>query len=307
MALINSITEMIGNTPLMKLNKFTEELEASIYLKLENFNPLSSVKDRIAFSMIEDAENKGLLKSGSIIIEPTSGNTGIALAYIAAAKGYKIKIVMPESMSLERRKLLKMLGAELILTPANGGMKAAIDKALEIQKSTPGAFIPGQFENPANPAAHEKTTAPEIWNDLNGEIDIFTAGVGTGGTFSGISRFLKSKNSDIKCIAVEPVESAVISGNKPGSHKIQGIGAGFIPKNLDKDLVDEILLIDSNDAADCSRKIAKSEGILLGISAGANLKAALEIASRPENKGKNIVTIGCDTGERYTSTWLFEE
>lgn len=307
MKIIEKYTDLIGNTPLLKLNKFSKEANAEILLKMEIFNPLSSVKDRIGLAMIEDAEKKGKLKPGSVIIEPTSGNTGIALAFIAASKGYKLMITMPESMSLERRKLLKMFGAELILTPASEGMQGAINKADELNKKIKNSFVPGQFDNPANPAIHESTTGPEIWEDTDGKVDIFVAAVGTGGTFTGVSRFLKKKNPGIKVIAVEPEDSPVLAGGKPGPHKIQGIGAGFIPKNMDASLIDEIIEVSNDNAGATSRSLAKSEGVLVGISAGANIWAALEVAKRPENKGKKIVTIGCDTGERYISTWLFDE
>lgn len=301
------ITETIGNTPLIKLNNIAKGLHATILCKGENFNPLSSVKDRIGRAMIEDAERNEKLKPGSVIIEPTSGNTGIALAFVAAAKGYKLILTMPETMSIERRQLLKILGAELVLTEGARGMKGAVEKAEELAQITPDSFMPQQFNNPANPAIHYRTTGPEIWNDAGGNVDVFVAGVGTGGTLSGTGRFLKEKNPNVKIIAVEPKDSPVISGGKPGPHKIQGIGAGFIPGNLDRSLIDEIILAEHDKAGEVSRRLAAEDGILVGISAGANVWAALEIARRPESAGKVIVTVLCDTGERYLSTWLFQK
>ncbi|NLX27258.1 MAG: cysteine synthase A [Lentisphaerae bacterium] len=307
MPLYNNITETVGHTPLVKLNRISEGLKATIAVKLESRNPLSSVKDRIGVAMIEDAEKKGLIHPGSTLIEPTSGNTGIALAFTAAAKGYKLILTMPESMSIERRRLLKVLGAELVLTPAGEGMPGAIHAAEELIRKNPNAIMLQQFDNPSNPRIHRETTAEEIWDDTDGKVDIFVAGVGTGGTLSGVGSRLKEKNAQIKVVAVEPKSSSVISGGKPGAHKIQGIGAGFIPNNLQMDLIDEIILLDGDEAGATARRLAKEEGILCGISAGANVFASLELAKRPENEDKLIVTVICDTGERYLSTWLFEE
>lgn len=304
-----NLTELIGNTPLLELTNFNhlQKLHARIIAKLEYFNPGGSVKDRIGFAMIKDAEERGLLHKGSVIIEPTSGNTGIGLAFAAAALGYRIMITLPETYSLERRKMLKALGAELILTPANEGMTGAIQKAEELAQEIPGSFIPQQFENPANPAAHSATTAQEIWRDTEGDIDIFIAGVGTGGTISGVGRALKEHNPQIQIIAVEPTESAVLSGGRRGMHGIQGIGAGFVPKNYDEHIVDEILPVRSKDAYETARKLAKIEGLLVGVSSGAAVYAATLIAKRPENHGKNIVVMLPDSGERYLSTPLFDE
>lgn len=307
MKVANSITELIGNTPLLKLNKVGKDLPGQVVVKCEFFNPLSSVKDRIGLALIEDAEKRGVLTKDSVIIEPTSGNTGIALAFVAASKGYKLILTMPETFSIERRKLLKYFGAELVLTEGSKGMQGAVDKANELAKATPNSFIPQQFENPANPEIHKKTTAEEIWNDTDGHVDILVAAVGTGGSFTGISESLKKKNPKLKCIAVEPSDSPLLSGGKAGPHKIQGIGANFVPKILRTDLIDEIITVRHEDAGAMSRRLAKEEGILVGISAGANVWAALEIAKREENRGKTVVTIGCDTGERYLSTWLFDE
>jgi cysteine synthase A len=307
MALANSITELIGNTPLVKLNRIAADVPASILLKAEFFNPLSSVKDRIGLAMIEAAEKGGQLKKDTVIIEPTSGNTGIALAFVAAAKGYKLILTMPETMSLERRKLLKIFGAELVLTPGPEGMKGAIKKAEELRAATPNSYTPQQFQNPANPEIHRKTTAEEIWKDTGGKVDIFVAAVGTGGSLTGVGEVLKARNPDLKVVAVEPADSPVLSGGKAGPHKIQGIGAGFVPDVLNAKLIDEIIQVRHEDAGATSRRLAKEDGILVGISSGANVWASLELAKRPENKGKTIVTIGCDTGERYLSTWLFEE
>ncbi len=302
-----SLTELVGNTPLLEVSNVEKALglKARLLVKIEAFNPGGSVKDRVAYAMITDAEERGALKPGGIIIEPTSGNTGIGLAWVAAVKGYPIILTMPETMSLERRNLLKALGAELVLTPGSEGMKGAIKRALELQEQHPGSFIPQQFENAANPAAHTRTTAEEIWRDTDGKVDIFVAGVGTGGTLSGTSRGLKSHNPEIKAIAVEPATSAVLEGNPSGAHKIQGIGAGFVPKNFSYEAADEILPIADNDAIRASRLLAKQEGLLVGISSGAAFHAALEQAKKPENEGKTIVALLPDTGERYLSTVLY--
>jgi len=303
----NDITETIGNTPLVRLNRITGDATATVAVKLESFNPLSSVKDRIGAAMIADAETRGLLTKGSTIIEPTSGNTGIALAFVAAAKGYRLILTMPETMSVERRQLLKILGAELVLTPGPEGMKGAIKKAEELVASIPGSFMPQQFNNPANPDIHRTTTAEEIWRDTDGAVDIVVAAVGTGGTITGVSEVLKTRKPSLKAIAVEPVKSPVISGGEPGPHRIQGIGAGFIPGVLNRKIIDEVIKVTEEDAGETARRLAREEGILVGISAGANVWAAIQVARRPENRGKLIVTIGCDTGERYLSTWLFQE
>jgi cysteine synthase A len=313
MPIYHSILDTIGRTPLIKLNRLTEGLDATIALKAEFFNPLGSVKDRIGLAMIEAGEKAGKITKDTIIIEPTSGNTGIALAFVAAAKGYKLILTMPESMSLERRTLLALLGAKLVLTPAAEGMKGAIAKAKAILEETPNAFIPQQFENPANPEIHRKTTAEEIWADTDGKIDILVAAVGTGGTITGIAEVIKPRRPGFRAIAVEPKDSPVITQTlkgeplKPGPHKIQGTGAGFVPGNLHLKIVDEVITVTNDDALVTARRLAKEEGILAGISTGANVFAAIEVAKRPENKGKLIVTIGCSTGERYLSTALAEE
>ena len=303
-----SLTELIGNTPLLDLKNFEQHrgVNARILAKLEYFNPLGSVKDRIGYAMIIDAEEKGLLKPGGLIVEPTSGNTGVGLAFVAAARGYKLILTMPETMSIERRRLLSALGAQLVLTPGPLGMKGAIAKAEEIVAENPGSFLPQQFNNPANPAYHRKTTGEEIWRDTDGKVDVFIAGVGTGGTVSGVGQTLKKYNPNVKIIAVEPSDSPVLSGGKPGPHKIQGIGAGFVPKVLDLDVIDEILPITADDAFQASRDLASTEGLLVGISSGAAIAAAVQVAQRPEFAGKNIVALLPDTGERYLSTPLFE-
>jgi len=306
MGIYNNAAETVGRTPLVRLNRVAEGVEAEVLCKLEFFNPLNSVKDRIGKAMIEAAEADGRLQAGGVIIEPTSGNTGIALAFVSRAKGYRCILTMPESMSLERRKLLRLLGAELVLTPAEKGMKGAIEKAAELTASTPGAFMPQQFENPANPQIHRETTAEEIWRDTDGKVDAVVAGVGTGGTITGVSEVLKSRNPEFKAFAVEPADSPVISGGQPGPHKIQGIGAGFIPKNLNVDILDGVEKVSNDEAFAMARRLADEEGIPGGISSGAAVTAALRVAARPEMKGKRIVVIIPSMAERYMSTDLFK-
>jgi cysteine synthase A len=303
-----SFTELIGNTPLLELTGIEKanKLEATLLGKLEYFNPAGSVKDRIAKAMIEDAEAKGLIKEGSVLIEPTSGNTGIGLAAVAAARGYRLIITMPETMSIERRNLMKAYGAELVLTEGAKGMKGAIAKAQELAQEIPNSFIPSQFTNPSNPAAHQKTTGVEIWNDTDGKVDIFVAGVGTGGTISGVGAYLKSQNPNVKVVAVEPKGSPVLTEGVAGSHKIQGIGAGFVPETLNTEIYDEVIPVENEDAFEIGRAVARTEGVLVGISAGAAVWAGIQLAKRPENKGKTIVVLLPDTGERYLSTPMFE-
>ncbi|MBQ9901839.1 MAG: cysteine synthase A [Clostridia bacterium] len=309
MKVYERITDLIGGTPLLRLNNYMEdnELKADVLAKLEYFNPAGSVKDRIANAMIEDAEQKGLLRPGSVIIEPTSGNTGIGLAAVASSKGYKVILTMPETMSIERRNLLKAYGAQLVLTEGAKGMKGAIAKAQELAEETEGSFIPGQFVNPANPAAHVATTGPEIWEDTDGKVDIFVAGVGTGGTLSGVGGYLKSRNPDVKVVAVEPAGSPVLSKGTPGPHKIQGIGAGFVPDTLNTGIYDEIIAVENEEAFAAGKALARREGLLVGISSGAALHAATVLAKRPENEGKVIVVLLPDTGERYLSTPMFAD
>ena len=305
----DTITDLIGSTPLLKLNRFAaaENLGAEVYAKLEHFNPAGSVMDRIAYAMITDAEKNGALKPGSVIIEPTSGNTGIGLAAVAAARGYRIIIVMSETMSVERRQLMKAYGAELVLTEGAKGMKGAIAKAQELAAQTPDSFIPGQFTNPANPSAHRATTGPEIWNDTDGTVDIFVAGVGTGGTLTGVGEYLKSQNPNVKVVAVEPAGSPVLSKGVAGAHKIQGIGAGFVPDTLNTKIYDEIITVENEDAFATGRELARKEGLLVGISSGAAVWAAAQLAKRPENQGKRIVVLLPDTGDRYLSTPMFAD
>jgi cysteine synthase A len=302
-----NITELVGNTPLVRLSRLAKGLGADVIAKLESFNPCASVKDRIGLSMIEAAEREGRIRKDTVVLEPTSGNTGIALAFVCAAKGYKCKLVMPETMSIERRKLFKIFGADLVLTPGPEGMPGALRKAEELAASDSKYFIPQQFKNPANPEVHRKTTAEEIWNDTDGKVDVLVAGVGTGGTITGVAEVIKPRKPSFRAVAVEPVDSPVLSGGKPGPHKIQGIGAGFVPDVLRMELVDEIIKVSNEDAATLARSLALEEGILAGISSGANVWAALEVAQRPESKGKMIVVIVPDTGERYLSTWVFGE
>ncbi len=301
------ITKTIGDTPLVKLNNITKGLGSTIAVKMESFNPLGSVKDRIGIAMIESAEKAGLIDKNTTIIEPTSGNTGIALAFVAAARGYKLILTMPDTMSIERRDLLKAFGAEIVLTPGSEGMKGAINKAEELQKNTPNSFMPQQFKNPANPEIHRKTTAEEIWNDTDGKIDVFVGGVGTGGTITGVGEIIKKRKPSLKVIAVEPADSPVLAGGKPGPHKIQGLGAGFVPDILNMKVIDEIIPVKNEQAFAASRQLARQEGILAGISSGAATYAALLVATRPESKGKLIVVVLPDTGERYLSTVLFKE
>jgi cysteine synthase A len=307
MKIAKNITELVGNTPLVRVNSLSEETGNEIIAKMESFNPLSSIKDRIALNMIEQAEREGILKPGGVIVEPTSGNTGVGLAYIAAAKGYRLILTMPESMSIERRTLLKALGAQLHLTPASGGMKTAIEQAEQLVSEHPGSFMPQQFKNPANPEMHRKTTAQEILRDTEGNLDIFIAGIGTGGTITGVGEVLKEHDASISVVAVEPEESSVLSGESPGPHKIQGIGAGFVPDVLNTSIYDEIIRIPSQEAAEVTRSVAQKDGIFVGISSGAALAAAQRIAQRFSGEHKRIVVILPDTGERYLSTWIFQE
>jgi len=307
MKIYEDITKTIGRTPLVELHRMSTGTKARVVAKLESFNPLSSVKDRIGVAMIDDAEKRGLLKQGAVIIEPTSGNTGIALAFVAAAKGYRLILTMPDTMSLERRQLLEIFGAELVLTPGVEGMKGAISKSEELAATIPGAVILQQFNNPANPEIHRRTTAEEIWNDTDGQADILIAGIGTGGTITGVAEVIKAKKKDFRAIAVEPEASPVLSGGQPGPHKIQGIGAGFVPQVLNREIIDEIIKVSNENAGIVARRLAREEGILVGISSGAALWAALEVAKRQDSQGKLIVVILPDTGERYLSTWLFKE
>ena len=308
MKIYNDITEIIGKTPLVRIDGFSRKrgIKANILVKLEYLNPAGSVKDRVAAAMMDDAESKGLIKKGAVIIEPTSGNTGIGLAAVAASRGYKVMLTMPDTMSIERRKLLAAYGAEIVLTDGKGGMSAAIDKANELAKSIPGSFIAGQFENPANPEAHYKTTGPEIWEDTDGKVDLFVAGVGTGGTLTGVGKYLKSKNPEVKVTAVEPASSPLLSKGMSGAHGLQGIGANFVPKTLDTSVYDEVIAVTEEQAYEMGRALAREEGILVGISSGAALYAAVLTALRPENEGKNIVVLLPDTGDRYLSTPMFE-
>ncbi len=303
MKIANDMTELIGNTPLVKLNKVAAGLPATVVGKLESLNPAFSVKDRIGLAMVKDAEERGAVKKGTVIIEPTSGNTGIALAFVCAVRGYKLILTMPESMSIERRKLLTHLGAELVLTPAAEGMRGAIEKAASLAGSTKNSFMPMQFDNPANPEIHRRTTAEEIWSDTDGTVDVFVAGVGTGGTLTGVGEVIKKRKPSVKVVAVEPADSPVLSGGKAGSHKIQGLGAGFVPKVLNTKIYDEVIQVKNDEAVAMAVRLAREEGMLAGISAGANVTAALAVAKRPENKGKLVVVVIPDTGERYLSIW----
>ena len=307
MKIADRITDLVGKTPLLKLNTLSAETETSIIAKLEFYNPLSSIKDRIAVAMVTAAEKKGHLAPGGLIVEPTSGNTGLGLAFVAASRGYRCILTMPDTMSIERRKMLQILGAEIVLTPGAEGMRGAVERAAEIHKENPGSFMPQQFTNPANPAIHRFTTGEEIWQDTDGKIDFFVAGVGTGGTITGCGEYLKERNPAIRVVAVEPASSPVLSGGRPGPHKIQGIGAGFIPEVLNTAILDEIVPVDEDDAASMARRLAKTEGVLAGISSGAAVIGALVVASRPENKGKTIVVLFPDSGERYLSTWIFDD
>ena len=307
MAIATNMTELVGRTPLVQINRLAAGLPGRVLAKLENFNPGSSVKDRIGLAMVEAAERDGTLKPGATIVEATSGNTGIALAWVGAVKGYRVILTMPDTMSVERRRLLLAFGAELRLTPGPEGMKGALALAEEIVAETPGAVMARQFQNPANPQVHRDTTAEEIWDDTEGAVDFFVAGVGTGGTVTGVGSRLKERNPALVAIAVEPTASPVLSGGSPGPHKIQGIGPGFIPDVLDRDVLDEVITVSAEDATETARRLAREEGILCGVSAGANVRAALQVAARPENEGRTVVTVICDTGERYLSTWLFEE
>ncbi len=307
MKIFDNITQLAGNTPLVKINRMNAGNKAKVVVKLESFNPLSSVKDRIGVAMIEDAERRGVLKKGATVVEPTSGNTGVGLAFVCAVKGYRLVLTMPETMSVERRKLLKILGAELVLTEGSRGMSGAVEKAEEILKAVPGSYMPQQFENPANPEAHRRTTAEEIWKDTDGGVDMFVAGIGTGGTITGIGEALKKKKPSVRIVGVEPADSPVISQGRAGTHGLQGLGAGFVPRTFNRSIVDEIMTATTKDSGATARRLAREEGILAGISSGAALWAALEQARRPENAGKLIVTLLPDTGERYLSTSLFEE